>query len=355
MNRDSADNSCPEIKGMTSDEIAARLEPLGADARTARRIQGSLFRTGEFPRSLPEVSDKLLAEASRLFSVSALECAEKAVSQEDGFVRYLFRAPDGVVFETVRIPLLHKPGDEKYIVCVSSQSGCAMGCTFCATGSLGFTRDLEAWEVVDQVMKVRADSRHPVRGVVFMGMGEPMLNYDSVMRAAQIMTEPSALAISAKTITVSTAGVVPGIRRFTAERRPYKLIVSLSGAASAKREKLIPAERKYPLPDIVAALREYHDVSHERVTLAWTMVSGFNCAEPDAIELAELLKGLPVKIDLIDVNDPSGKMRPPSDEERNTFLDHLRHHLGMPVARRYSGGKDIAAACGMLAGGALRT
>lgn len=355
MNKDFPDSRHPEIKGMTSDEIAAHLETVGADARTARRIQGAIFRTGEFPRSLPEVSDRLLSEASKLFCVLSLECIEKAVSQEDGFVRYLFRAPDGVVFEAVRIPLLHKPGDEKYIVCVSSQSGCAMGCAFCATGALGFIRDLEAWEIVDQVMKVRADSQHPVRGVVFMGMGEPMLNYERVMRAAQIMTEPSALAISAKTITISTAGVVPGIRRFTAERKPYKLIVSLSAAASGKRERLIPAERKYPLADIVAALREYHDITHERVTLAWTMVSGFNCAESDAVELAELLKGLPVKMDLIDVNDPSGRMRPPSDDERNQFLDHLRHHLGMPVARRYSGGKDIGAACGMLAGGSLRT
>lgn len=355
MNKDFPESRQPEIKGMTSDEIAARLEPIGADARTARRIQGAIFRTGKFPRSLPEISDRLLSEASRLFSVSSLECAEKAVSQEDGFVRYLFRAPDGAVFETVRIPLLHKPGEEKYIVCVSSQSGCAMGCTFCATGALGFTRDLGAWEIVDQVMKVRSDSDHPVRGVVFMGMGEPMLNYENVMRAAEIMTEPSALAISSKTITISTAGVVPGIRRFTAERRPYKLIVSLSGATSEKREKLIPAERKYPLPDIVAALREYHACTHERVTLAWTMVSGFNCAQSDAAELAELLEGLPVKMDLIDVNDPSGRMRPPADEERNSFLDHLRHHLGMPVVRRYSGGKDIAAACGMLAGGQLRT
>lgn len=355
MNQEPSDCRLPEIKGMTSGEIAGLLETIGADVRTARRIQGALFRTGEFPRSLPEVSGRLLDEAARLFALSSLERIEKAVSQEDGFVRYLFRAPDGAVFETVRIPLLHKPGDEKYIVCVSSQSGCAMGCTFCATGALGFTRDLEAWEIVDQVMKVRADSRHPVRGVVFMGMGEPMLNYDSVMHAAQIMTEPSALAISSKTITVSTAGVVPGIRRFTAERRPYKLIVSLSAATSGKREKLIPAERKYPLSDIIAALREYHEATHERVTLAWTMVSGFNCAESDAAELSELLKGLPVKIDLIDVNDPSGKMVPPSDEERNAFLDHLRHHLGMPVARRYSGGKDIAAACGMLAGGSLRT
>ena len=339
-----------EIKGLSSEAIYDLLRPLGADERCARRIQAAVFRTGSFPSSMPEVSDSLLARASAALRVSSLECVEKAESSEDGFVRYLFRGADGAVFETVRIPLTHKPGDEKYVVCVSSQSGCAMGCTFCATGSLGFRRDLEAWEIVDQVLTVRRDSGFPVRGVVFMGMGEPMLNYDNVMRAAHIMTEPSGLAISSKAITISTAGVIPGIRRFTRERRPYRLVVSLSGAASGKREKLIPAERKYPLKDLVASLREYHESAKERVTLAWTMVSGFNCAEEDAAELSGLLEGLPVKMDLIDVNDPSGKMLPPSDEERNLFLDHLRRHLGMPVARRYSGGKDIAAACGMLAG-----
>jgi 23S rRNA (adenine2503-C2)-methyltransferase len=344
----------PEIKGMSSRDIFEHLAPLGADERAARRIQAAVCRTGVFPVSMPEVSDKFLSLAARQVKCSSLECIEKAVS-DDGFMRYLFRGEGAGLFEAVRIPLTHKPGDEKYVVCVSSQAGCAMGCTFCATGALGFIRDLEVWEIVDQVLKVRSDSLHPVRGVVFMGMGEPMLNYDKVKAAAQIMTEPSGPAISSKSITISTAGVIPGIRRFTAERLPYRLVVSLSAATGVKREQLIPAERTYPLPQLVDALKEYHAVTGERITLAWTLVSGFNCAEEDAIELAELLQGLPVKIDLIDVNDPSGKLIPPSDDERNRFLDYLRLHLGMPVARRYSGGKDIAAGCGMLAGRALRT
>ncbi len=128
----------------------------------------------------------------------------------------------------MRIPLLHRPGDFKYVVCVSSQVGCALGCQFCATGRMGFRRNLAAWEIVDQVIKIQADSPHPVRGVVFMGMGEPMLNYDAVIRAARIFSESCGLAIGGKAITVSTVGIVPGIRRFTAEGHIFRLVVSLN-------------------------------------------------------------------------------------------------------------------------------
>src|SRR5262249_17152277 len=138
-------------------------------------------------------------------------------------------------FEAVRIPLLHRPGDEKYVVCVSSQVGCALGCVFCATGRMGFKRNLATWEIVDQVLHVRADSPHPVRGVVFMGRGAPLLNYDRVMPAAEVLSEPCGPAINARAISVSTVGVVPMIRRFTAERRPYRLVVSLTSADPQRR------------------------------------------------------------------------------------------------------------------------
>ena len=146
------------------------------------------------------------------------------------------------MFEAVRIPLLHRAGKEKTVVCVSSQVGCALGCRFCATGRLGFGRNLATWEMVDQVIRIAADSPHPVRGVVFMGMGEPLLNYDAVVRAARILSEPCGLAIAAKAITISTAGIVPGIRRFTADRLPFKMVVSLASADKAKRRTMMPVD-----------------------------------------------------------------------------------------------------------------
>jgi 23S rRNA (adenine2503-C2)-methyltransferase len=272
------------------------------------------------------------------------------VSEADGFAKYIFRGDGPDPFEAVRIPLLHRPEDRKYVACVSSQVGCALGCAFCRTGRMGFRRNLSAWEMVDQVVKIRDDSPHPVRGVVFMGMGEPMLNYDAVLRAARILSEPCGLAISGKAISISTAGVIPGIRRFTAERHPFRLVVSLTSADPARRRDLMPVEGAHPTAGLLAALREYHVVTRQRVTLAWTMMAGVNTREEDARQLAELLKDLPVKLDLIDVNDPDGRFQPPSRGELDAFRDALRKHLGRPVSRRYSGGADIGAACGLLAG-----
>ena len=158
------------------------------------------------------------------------------------------------------------------------------------------------------------------------------------------------MAISAKAITISTVGVVPMIERFTAEGRPYRLVVSLTSADSERRNTLLPIETKHPLPELMAALRSYHQASGRRVTLAWTLIAGFNSRPEDARQLAQLTAGLPIKLDLIDVNDPTGEFVPPGAQELNAFRDALRTELQMPVVRRYSGGQDVAAGCGMLAG-----
>ena len=338
------------FKDVTSAGLYERLAQLGVSPRLARRLQAAVLRTGAVPEAMPEVPRRVLDAVRRAAEVPCLTLLEKATSPADGFAKYLFRGAGPEPFEAVRIPLLHRPGDEKYVVCVSSQVGCALGCAFCATGRLGLRRNLATWEIVDQVVQVQADSAHPVRGVVFMGMGEPLLNYDRVMRAAAILSEPCGLAIDAKAITVSTVGVVPMIRRFTAERRPYRLIVSLTSADPGRRRELLPIEGTHPLPELMASLREYHRATGRRVTLAWTLLSGINTRPEDARRLAELTAGLPVQIDLIDVNDPTGRFSPPTDAELNAFRDAVRTELGMPVVRRYSGGQDVHGGCGMLAG-----
>jgi 23S rRNA (adenine2503-C2)-methyltransferase len=338
------------FKDHTAVGLHERLAPLGVDARLARRLQAVVLRTGAVPPALPEVPRRLLDAVRATTEVPRLALVEKRVSPTDGFTKYLFRGEGPEAFEAVRIPLLHRPEDRKYVVCVSSQVGCAMGCVFCATGRLGFRRNLAAWEIVDQVLQVRDDSPHPVRGAVFMGMGEPFLNYERVMRAAEVLSEPCGVAIDARAITVSTVGIVPMIRRFTAERRPYRLIVSLSSAEPARRRSLLPVEDVHPLPELMVAVREYHAATGKRVTLAWTLIGGVNTRPEDARRLAELTAGMPVLIDLIDVNDAGGEFLPPTDAERNAFRDALTRELGMPVVRRYSGGQDIRGGCGMLAG-----
>jgi 23S rRNA (adenine2503-C2)-methyltransferase len=344
------------FKDCTADDLHASLSDLGVSARLARRLQAAVFQKGGvIPAAMPEVPGRVLAQVREVTAIPQLTRIDKAVSPRDGFTKYLFRGTGAEPFEAVRIPLLHRPEDRKYIVCVSSQVGCALGCAFCATARLGFRRNLAAWEIVDQVVHIQNDSAHPVRGVVFMGMGEPLLNYDRVMKAAQILSEPVGMAIAAKAITISTVGVVPMIRRFTTERRPYRLVVSLTSADTERRQELLPIEASHPLRELFQALREYHDTSGRRVTLAWTLLAGINTRREDARRLAALTAGLPVIIDLIDVNDPTGRFQPPGAEELNAFRDALTEELGMPVIRRYSGGQDIDGGCGMLAGKVIGT
>ena len=340
------------MKDHTADGLHAQLADIGVTLRLARRLQASILQRGgvELPSQLPEVSRRVLDRVRALVQVPSLEMVDKIVSPTDGFTKYLFRGEGKEPFEAVRIPLLHRPPDLKYVVCVSSQVGCALGCVFCATGRMGFKRNLSVWEIVDQVFQIRADSPHPIRGIVFMGMGEPMLNYDRVMLAARILSEPCGMGIDSKAITISTVGIVPAIRRFTAERRPYRLVVSLTSADSPRRREVLPIEGTHSLTELKEAITEYHEVTGRRVILAWTLLAGINTRPEDAKQLAAWTAGLPVQIDLIDVNDPTGQFRPPTPEELNTFRDALSAELGMPVVRRYSGGQDVNGGCGMLAG-----
>ena len=341
------------LKNCTAEQLLDYLSPIGLDPRKIRHLQASVIRHNDYPPASPNgLSLNLLKKVRERTVIPRLELQEKVVSRQDGFARYRFRGHAPGSFEAVRIPLLHTTA-KKYVACVSCQTGCAMGCAFCVTGRLGSHRNLETWEMVDQVCQIQADSSHPVRGVVFMGMGEPMLNYDAVIQAARIFSEPCGMAIGAKAITISTVGLIDGIRRFTREGHPYRLVVSLTSADPILRRQLMPVEKTNPALLLIDALRDYHRTSGQRVTLAWTMISGVNTREEDARLLAGLTRGLPVKLDLIDVNDPTGQFNPPSPEELNGFRDALRKHLGMPVARRYSGGGDIGAACGLLSGGNL--
>jgi 23S rRNA (adenine2503-C2)-methyltransferase len=339
------------LKDLTADQLHDRLACVGLTLRQARQIHAAVVRRGTLPTAAANIPARLLGEVRRRTAIPNLALIEKTVSPQDGFAKYLFRGNGPEPFEAVRIPLLHRPDDLKYVVCVSSQVGCAMRCAFCATGRMGFRRNLAAWEIVDQVIHVQADSPHPVRGVVFMGMGEPLLNYDAVIQAARILSEPSGAAISGKAITISTAGIVPAIRRFTEEGHAYRLIVSLNSADPLLRRQLMPVEEAYPTGALIEAMRAYHQATGRRVVLSWTMIAGVNTRDEDAQVLAELTRGLPIKLDLIDVNDPTGRFRAPTPEELAAFRDALSATLGVPVTRRYSGGRDIHAACGMLAGG----
>jgi len=341
--------SSDPITAFTSQQLVERYSTLGMTLRLARRLQSFALRHGAWPEDDTTLSPRWLARVQQTLHIPVLKVIDRCVSPSDGFTKFLFESADGARFETVLIPLLNRPDHPRAVVCVSSQVGCAMGCAFCATGRMGFTRNLAPWEIVAQVAHVRRTLTYPVSGVVFMGMGEPLLNYDAVIQAAKIFSEPSGLAISAKAITLSTVGIVPAIRRLTREGHAYRLVVSLTSADPVKRLGVMPVEASCPSAELRAALADYHAATGRRVTLAWTMIAGFNTGEEDARQLAAWVGDLPVQLDLIDVNDATGRFAPPGDAERNVFRDALRVHLAAPVIRRYSGGKDIQAACGMLA------
>lgn len=340
-----------QLKNHTLDELLAHLAPAGVPLLMAKKLQSAAIREDRWLSGGAGLSPRLLAHVRSIAEIPRLALLEKVVSPIDGFARYVFRGEGPEPFEAVRIPLTSQSGAAHYAVCVSSQVGCAMGCAFCCTGRLGFKRNLSTWEIIDQVVRIKMDSPHPIRRIVFMGMGEPMLNYDAVMRAIGILTEPCGMAMSRKAIKISTSGIVPGIRRLTAEKSPPRLIVSLSCADPERRMELMPVEKTWTTGELMQAVRAYHETTKSLVTLAWTMISGVNTSPCDARQLAELTSGLPFRLELIDVNDPTGRFRPPSQAELDVFRDALRAEHITLVTRRTSGGIDIRAACGMLAGG----
>ncbi len=319
---------------------------LGIELADARRILGAVVGRGRPLREARNVRREVLDLAEERLSSARLRTVA-VVDAADGFRKYLFELPDGARVESVRIPLF----DTHHTLCLSSQVGCALGCAFCATGRLGLTRNLEAWEIVAQLLEVRADSTRPITGAVFMGQGEPFHNYEAVLQAAYVLCDPAGARMDARRISISTAGVVPAIRRYTRERHKFRLCVSLNAARPELREGLMPIEKGYPLDELVDAIRE-HAASRGRATVAYVMLGGVNTGEEDARALGRLLCGIPVRLNPIDVNDATGRFRPPTPEEYRVFRDALGRELpGQPVVRRYSGGKDEHAACGMLASG----
>ena len=358
------------LRNLDRDELAAAVAPFGVGPELAGRIFARVHRDGA--AGLPPGADRGLPHAAAAALEAAATWPELEVMERrraaDGFVKYLFRTADGHAIEAVRIPLpdpeaaralrarrragqaapLEALPAAKYTLCVSSQVGCALACAFCATGRLGGVRSLKTWEILAQHRLVAAEADHPIRGVVFMGMGEPLLNYENVVRAARILSDPAGAAISAKAISISTAGVLPAIRRFTAEGHHFRLILSLGAPTSDERRLLMPIEDRWPLPEVIAAMRDYAAARGGRVTLAYVVIGGVDATPAHARAIGELVRDLPVKLNLIDVTDDTGRYRRATPEELAAFRDAL-DALGVPVVRRYSGGADIGAACGTLA------
>ena len=338
------------LQAMLPDELALAA---GIEISDARRIISLAHRTGAFPtRSPATIRRKALDAVQALFAIPSLEIAERRESQEDPFIKYAFRLDDGAVVETVRIPL-ERPG--RYSVCVSSQVGCALACAFCATGKMGLARNLEAWEIIEQVRAVRAEIAAPgrVHGVLFQGMGEPMANLDRVIQAIRVLGEPCAQAIDMRNITVCTAGLPAGIRRLYQEVPSVRLGVSLGSVVPGRRRALMPIDGAHPLEDVLAAAGEHARATRHSPMFAYTLLAGVNDGDDDAAALAELTlrfraqHDATLRLSLI----PYNAIGPGDVFARSERLDAFRAVLrarGVGTIVRYSGGSDVGAACGQL-------
>ena len=344
----------PGIGGVTSGDLVSWLGERDEPAYRARQVLDAAWSTRatgfDEVLTLPAPLRAALDGAFRFDTV-----VETEVRETDGGLteKALHRLSDGLLVESV---LMHFPARggsrERHTLCVSSQAGCAVGCPFCATGELGMERDLETAEIVDQVRhaarRLAADGRH-LTNIVFMGMGEPLLNLDRVLEAIAALNDSQRFGLGARHITVSTSGVVPGIRRLTELGPQFTLAISIHAARNSLRDVLVPLNRRWPVEEVVAAARSHADATGRRVTYEVTMIDGINDTDVDADALAELLRGDLAHVNLIPMNAVAHTPWTGSPVPRvERFAERLRA-AGIATTIRFNRGTEIGAACGQLA------
>ncbi|HYX26654.1 MAG TPA: 23S rRNA (adenine(2503)-C(2))-methyltransferase RlmN [Thermoanaerobaculia bacterium] len=332
-----------DLLGLSRERLAEVLAPVVDKPFRAKQVYQALYERGarDFA-AMTELSQELRARLAARFRIGLPAVASRHESA-DGTCKYLFRLHDGATVEAVDIP-----DAGRHTFCISSQAGCALACTFCVTGYWGAGRNLTAGEIVAQVLAIRADRHLPMEGlnVVFMGMGEPLLNVESVRGAVAILTE----FISPHRITVSTVGILPGLEEMARwERRP-NLAISLHAPDEERRSAMMPVNRTYPLAELLAALRRYPLEKGRKLTFEYILIRDFNDSPRDADQLSRLLSGLRAKVNLIPVNpDPvlGKRMVPPDDNRIAAFKERLRQRGWIATVRRRRG-DDVSAACGQL-------
>jgi 23S rRNA (adenine2503-C2)-methyltransferase len=348
-----ANKAAPALQALLPDELARAAD---IDVAEARKLVALVHRGEPLPhRSPAQVRRSSFDRVRERTSLPELELVERTPSALDPFVKYALRTHDGVI-ESVQIPL-ERAG--RVSVCVSSQVGCALACTFCATGRMGLRRNLKAWEIVEQVRVVK---RHlgtgaRVHGVVFQGMGEPLANLAEVERAARVLSESSAQAIDARNITISTAGLPSGIRALAQALPNVRLALSIGSARPEVRRTLMPIEAVHPLESVLAAVGAHTLETRHAPLFAYTLLAGTNDSPDDARALARVARdfaeryGKRPRLSLIPYNaiGPGDPYRRCEDAAESLFRETLVAEGVIPT-RRYSGGSDVAAACGQLAG-----
>jgi len=344
----------PGLSGADPAELEAWLGKHAQPAYRARQIADHLWsgtaHDADELRTLPQALRRALDDD---FRIDTLVDTEVRAADAGLTEKALHRLDDGRLIESV---LMRYPARGwrrgRATVCISSQAGCAVGCPFCATGELGFMRDLDTAEIVDQVRfwqrRLSAEERH-VTNVVFMGMGEPLLNTDAVIDAANALSDPKRFGLGARHITISTSGVLPGMERLIELRPQYTLAVSLHAARSELRDVLVPLNRRYPVTEIVDAAGRFSAQTGRRITYEYVMIDGINDTHADALALARLLRGQLAHVNLIPMNPVAHTPWRPSTTERIDEFAGILRNGGIGTTVRRNRGIEIGAACGQLA------
>jgi 23S rRNA (adenine2503-C2)-methyltransferase len=332
-----------DIKELDFNELKAVLRDMGEPAYRAGQVACWLYKKDASGfEEMTDLGRTLRQKLAGRFALSWPELAQRLRSR-DGAEKFLLRLGDGRFIETV---LICGPG--RVTVCLSTQVGCRFACPFCASGSSGFSRNLAAAEIVNQLLFVRRTLGRPVSHAVFMGMGEPLDNFESVSRAIGLLNAPQGVGLAARRITVSTCGLVPGIAKLMKLGLQVELSVSLHAASDDLRNRLVPVNKKYPLPKLIPALREFSRETGRQVTFEYALVGGVNDSLEEADRLAELARRAGAKVNLIPLS-PTGRpgFEPTARPTAAAFLRRLEERRVRATLRR-SKGQDIQAACGQL-------
>jgi 23S rRNA (adenine2503-C2)-methyltransferase len=335
----------PVLTGLSLAQLKQLVINLGEPSFRAEQLHHWLYvKCAQDWSQMTNLARSFKEKLSNAYRVGCLHLTDKTLST-DGTIKYLFKLDDGQVVESV---LMHFEDRDTYAICLSTQVGCAVNCDFCATGKLGFKRNLSVAEIVEQYLFVQANSGQEIRNIVFMGQGEPLLNYDNLLQAIRILNQSAEVGI--RHITVSTSGIVPKIDALAAENLQLTLAVSLHAPDNATREQFMPINRKWPLEDLLPALHRYVGQTGRRLTIEYILLAGINDSFTHARHLTTLLQGLKCNINLIPYNpigDDYGYLRP-SRAAIFAFRDAVAVG-GKKVTIRMERGTDIGAACGQLA------
>jgi 23S rRNA (adenine2503-C2)-methyltransferase len=334
------------IYDLTLDQMTVMLKELGQKPYRAKQLYTWLYRKrAEDFSEMTDLPASLIETLKERYCIMPVKLLEKQTAK-DGAAKYLFELQDGSTIETV---LMHFVFGES--VCVSTEVGCSMGCAFCASGLLKKQRNLTAGEITGEIMYIQKEldaEEKRVDNVVLMGTGEPFDNYDNIMDFCSIINSDHGLAIGARHITISTCGVVPKIREFAAGHYQYNLAISLHAPNDELRRQLMPIDQAYPLPELMAALKEYSSQNNRRLTFEYILLKGVNDSDAMAIQLADLIRGMNAYVNLIPYNEVDENGFRTTDAKTSLhFYDVLMKH-GVKATLRTRHGEDIDAACGQL-------